>query len=94
MKTVKIKVLEKKPLQIDLNWFPYRDIVNEGEFDNACRAIAMYMEKYGINKVRVSYEVIDIDNKSKPKKILVECKVKTGFLKEIESNYIFRCNPK
>ena len=33
MKTAKIEVLSKKPLRIDLNWFPYRDIVNEEDFD-------------------------------------------------------------
>lgn len=91
MNFVKFKIVEKNPsITIDKNWFPYKNIVNEKEFDKINHIIELYINKYGTNKVQVGYEVIIKDLDDNPSKILIVCKARTGFLRETESTYILK----
>lgn len=91
MEIAKIKIVSKKSsVCIDRNWFPYKDIVDETEFDKVCQCIESYIERCGINKVKVKYLVTETDAQNRPIRILIECTAKIGLFKETESNYILK----
>ena len=88
MNFVKLKIVEKNPsITIDKNWLPYKNFVNQKEFDKINHIIELYINKYGTNKVQVGYEVIVKDLDDNPSEILIVCKAKTDFLRETESTY-------
>lgn len=78
MKTVKLKILEKKPFAYtDRSWFPYREIVDTDMFDNVfCQEIDDEIENYGIRNVLVYYKIAKVDTNNRPLKILVGYRVK------------------
>lgn len=78
MEFVKIKVLKRKPfVEIDKNWFPYRNIVKTEEFDEeVCAEIEEEIRLNGIRKVSVYYNIEETDDEGRPTKILIGCEVK------------------
>ena len=78
MEVAKIKILKKKPfVYIDRDWFPFREIVNTDVFDDGiCQCIEEEIRFNGKRKVIAYYDIIESDDKNRPTKILVGCKVK------------------
>lgn len=93
MQKASIKILTNSTnVHIDREWFPYKDIVDKKQFDKICCYIEQCIERYGIKKIKVSYDVLDFDINCNPLEILIECKIKNGFLKENESSYTLYTN--
>lgn len=83
MKTVKI-IVKKPSVRIDTSWFPYKDIVDEKQFEKICSMIEMAVKEHCLKNGTVYYDVVKTDKQNNPLEIVIGYTTKR-FLNENEN---------